>query len=101
MSLSLFVQTATKFCFVLPFYLICRKHNAHVRYLEYVHMRGEMNSYRFEISNRRENKFCSHEVSFRLHFKITRYSDEYVGISFRVVFTRYFITRNEISFLSK
>ena len=60
-----------------------------------------MNSYRFAISNWRENKFCSHEVSFRLHFKITRYSDGYVGISFRVVFTRYFITRNEISFLSK
>ena len=38
-------------------------------------MRGEMNSYRFEISNRRENKFCSHEVSFRLHFKTTRYFD--------------------------
>ena len=32
-------------------------------------MRGEMNSYRFEISNRPENKFCSHEVSFRMHFK--------------------------------
>ena len=78
MSLSLFVQTATKFCFVLPFYLICRKHNAHVRYLEYVHMRGEMNSYRFEISNRRENKFCSHEVSFRLHFKTTQYFDGHV-----------------------
>ena len=43
--------------------------------LEYVHMRGETNSYRFEISNRRENKFCSHEVSFRLHFKTTRYFD--------------------------
>ena len=38
-------------------------------------MRGKMNSYRFEISNRRENKFCSHEVSFRLHFKTTRYFD--------------------------
>ena len=38
-------------------------------------MRGEINSYRFEISNRRENKFCSHEVSFRLHFKTTRYFD--------------------------
>ena len=32
-------------------------------------MRGEKNSYQFEISNWRENKFCSHEVSFRLHFK--------------------------------
>ena len=41
-------------------------------------MRGEMNSYRFEISNRRENKFCSHEVSFRLHFKTTRYFDGHV-----------------------
>ena len=29
-------------------------------------MRDEMNSYRFEILNRRENKFCSHEVLF--HF---------------------------------
>ena len=46
--------------------------------LEYVHMRGEMNSYRFEISNRRENKFCSHEVSFRLDFKTTRYFDGHV-----------------------
>ena len=46
--------------------------------IEYVHMRGEMNSYRFEISNRRENKFCSHEVSFRLHFKTTRYFDGHV-----------------------
>ena len=31
-------------------------------YLKYVHMRGEMNSYRFEISNQYENKFSSHEV---------------------------------------
>ena len=31
---------------------------------EYVHMRGEMNSYQFEISNRRVNKICSHEISF-------------------------------------
>ena len=42
---------------------------------EYAQMRGEMNSYRFEISNRRENKFCSHEVSFRLHFKTTQCFD--------------------------
>ena len=46
--------------------------------LEYVHMRGEMNSYRFEISNRRVNKFCSHEVSFQLHFETTRYFDGHV-----------------------
>ena len=45
------------------------------KYLEYVHMRSEMNSYRFEISNRRQNKFSSHEISFRLHFKTTRYFD--------------------------
>ena len=45
---------------------------------EYVHMRGEMNSYRFEISNRCENKFCSHEVSLQLHFKTTRYFDGHV-----------------------
>ena len=45
------------------------------RIIEYVHMRGEMNSYRLDISNRSENKFCSHEVSFRLHFKTTRYFD--------------------------
>ena len=32
-----------------------------VKLWEYVRMRGEMNSYRLEISNRRENKFCSHE----------------------------------------
>ena len=37
--------------------------------LKYVHMGGEMNSYWFEISNWRENKFCSHEVSFGLYFK--------------------------------
>ena len=41
-------------------------------------MRGEMNSYRFEILNRRENKFFSHEVSFRLHFKTNRYFDGHV-----------------------
>ena len=46
-------------------------------YLEYVHMRGEINSYRFEISNRRESKFCSHDVSFRLHFKTIRYFDRH------------------------
>ena len=43
-------------------------------------MRGEMNSYWFEISNRRENKFRSHEVSFRLHLKTTRYFDGYVQV---------------------
>ena len=32
-----------------------------------------MNSYRFETSNQRESNFCSQEVSFRLHFKTTRY----------------------------
>ena len=31
---------------------------------ECVHMRDEMNSYRFEISSRRENKFCSHKFHF-------------------------------------
>ena len=41
-------------------------------------MRGEMNSYLFEISNQRENKFCSHEVSFRLHVKTTQYFDGHV-----------------------
>ena len=47
----------------------------------YVRVRShesEMNSYRFEISNRRENKFYSLEVSFRLHFKMTRNSDRHV-----------------------
>ena len=33
---------------------------------EYVHMTGKMNSYRFEILNRRESKFCSHDVSIWL-----------------------------------
>ena len=28
-------------------------------------MSGEVNPYRFEISNRRENKFCSHEAVFQ------------------------------------
>ena len=41
-------------------------------------MRGEMKSHRFEISNRREKKFCSHDVSFWLHFKMTRYFDGHV-----------------------
>ena len=40
-----------------------------------------------EISNQRENKFCSHEVSFRLHFETTQYFDGHVlGISFRVAY---------------
>ena len=69
--------------------------------LEYVHMRGEMNSYRFEISNRRENKFCSQWSFISAGFQ----NDPIfwwtcVGISFQVVFTWYWITRNEISFLS-
>ena len=41
-------------------------------------MRGEMNLYWFEIPNRHENKFCSHEVSFRPHFKTTRHFDGHV-----------------------
>ena len=45
---------------------------------EHVHMRNKMNSYQFDILNRCKNKFSSHEVSFRLHFKTTRYSDEHV-----------------------
>ena len=57
-----------------------------------------MNSNRFEISNWHENKFCSNEVSFRLHFKTTRYFDVHF-ISGSVYM--YFITRNEISFLAK
>ena len=32
--------------------------------IEYVHMRGEMNSYRFEISNGHKNKFCSRKFHF-------------------------------------
>ena len=45
---------------------------------DYFHIRGEMNSYRFEISNRRENKFCSYEVKIRLHFKTNQYFDGHV-----------------------
>ena len=41
-------------------------------------MRGEMKLYQFEISNQHESKFGSHEVSFRLHFKTTRYSNGHV-----------------------
>ena len=41
-------------------------------------MRGEMNLYRFEISNRRDNEFCSHDVLFRLSFKAIRYFDEHM-----------------------
>ena len=55
--------------------------------IEYVHMRGEMNSYRFEISNGHKNKFCS----LKFHFGcISKWPDilmNIVGISFRVVFT--------------
>ena len=36
-----------------------------------------MNTYRFEISNRRESKFCLHGVSLRLHLKTTQYFDEH------------------------
>ena len=48
-------------------------------------MRGEVNPYRFEISNRRENKFCSHEAVFQ-NDPITWTC---AGISFRVVFRCY------------
>ena len=49
-------------------------------------MSGEVNPYRFEISNRRENSFCSHEAVFQ--------NDPIIwwacaGISFRVVFRCY------------
>ena len=59
-------------------------------------MRGEVNLYRFEISNQRENKFCSHEAAFQNNpiFWWTC-----ADISFRVVYTWYFIARNEISSL--
>ena len=57
-----------------------------------------MNSYHSEISHRCENKFCSHEAAFQNN---PIYWWTYKGISFRVVFTWYFITRIEISFLSK
>ena len=53
------------------------------------------------VSNRRESKFCSHEVSFRLHSKRPIFWWTCVGMSFRVAFTWYFIMRNEISFLWK
>ena len=39
-------------------------------------MKDEMNSYRLE--NQCENKFCSHEVSFRVHFETTGYFDGHV-----------------------
>ena len=42
---------------------------------EYVHMRGEMHSDWHEISSWHENKFCSHDDSFRLHFKTNLYYD--------------------------
>ena len=53
---------------------------ARLNNLEYIHMRGKMNSYRFEISNRRDNKFCSHDISFRLRFKTTRYFDGHMWV---------------------
>ena len=65
--------------FILPVKFFYRQ-NKHVHILKHVHMRGKINSYRFEISNQRENKFCSHEVSFRLHFKKTQYFDGHVQI---------------------
>ena len=51
-----------------------------------------MNSYRFGVSNRRENKFCLHESLFRLHFKTTQYFDGHA------LLTWYFITQNEVSY---
>ena len=48
---------------------------------EFVHIRDEMNSYRLEISNRRENKFCSNEVSFCwLHFQTAQYFNGHVWV---------------------
>ena len=47
-----------------------------------------MNSYRFEISNLRENKFCSHEVFISAAFQNDPiFWCTWVGSSFRVVFT--------------
>ena len=57
-----------------------------------------MNSYHSETSSRCENKFCSHEAAFQIN---PIYWWTYKDISFRVVFTWYFITRIEVSFLSK
>ena len=65
------------------FYIPCRYFmGSNLWAEEFVHMRVEKNSYRIEISSLLENKFCSNDVSFRLHFKTTR-----------VVLTWYFITQ--------
>ena len=47
--------------------------------VECIHIRGQMTSCRFEISSRRENKFCSYDVSFRLHFTMTIFWSKGLG----------------------
>ena len=72
------MNSRNKFIFqILLITLFCKiTFGFKIQTLEYVHMMtGEMNSYRFKISNRCENKFCLHDVPFRLHFKTTRYID--------------------------
>ena len=71
-------------CTKQPFYIWLRVHSHEAKW----------------TSNRHENKFCSHDVSFPLHFK-TIFWRACVGISLQVVSTLYFITWNEISFLTK
>ena len=67
-----------------------------------VHMRGDMNTYQFW-----DFKPAWKQVLFTCSFISAAFQNDpivwwtCVGISFRVVFTWYFITRNEISFLSK
>ena len=63
-------------------------------------MRGKMSWCRFEISNHRENKFCSHAVSFGLHLK---QPDIFIDICRHFISGSVYIiiTRHEISFLSK
>ena len=49
--------------------------NVSLKGLEYVHVRWKMKSNWYETSNRRKNRFCSHDVSFRIYFKMTEYFD--------------------------
>ena len=73
--------------------------NAHWKLLEYVDKGDEMNWNRDETSNRQENKFTWRFISAA--FQNEPIWMDMPSYSIWVAFTWYFITRNEISFLSK
>ena len=73
--------------------------NAHWKLLGYVDKGDEMNWNRDETSNRQENKFTWRFISAA--FQNEPIWMDMPSYSIWVAFTWYFITRNEISFLSK